>query len=122
MFRVRSYEKMTPNTWLAWFIFENGLHPLFFHFIGLLRTGESNLAKLEMENGTELLLPEKTLAKMMVVDQPIFARPERSDLPTLYNRKTPGGEEVGVAVPVPESEKYTKVMRAAMGMYSQGGS
>lgn len=109
---------MMPDTWLAWFIFEGGSHPLFFRFIGLLRTGESSLAKLEMENGAELLLPEKTLAKLVVTTRPTFSRPERGYLPTQYNSRTPGGEEVGNVVPTDPARQSVRAMAAAMGIFS----
>jgi hypothetical protein len=107
---------MMPDTWLAWYIIAGGLHPLRLHFIGLLRTETSCMAKFEFENGRELILPEKVLALMVPIEAPRIVRREPRYLPSDYDSHTKGGEETNATLP--NAEKYAKVMRAAMGLYS----
>lgn len=108
---------MTPDTWLAWYIVAGGLHPLLLHFIGLVRTSETtNLAKFESERGIEILLPEKILGVLVPCDAPRVVDRGYRYLPTDYNSRTQGGEEAGATLP--NAEKYTKVMTAAMGIFS----
>jgi|HubBroStandDraft_2_1064218.scaffolds.fasta_scaffold595807_2 hypothetical protein len=111
---------MIPDTWLAWYIFEDGLHPIRLHFIGLLRMSETtNMAKFENERGVEILLPEKVLAVLVPIDAPRMVDRGYRYLPPDYNSRTSGGEEVGNVVPVTPAKKYTKVMKASMGMFSE---
>jgi hypothetical protein len=101
---------LIPDTWLAWYIFHWGVHPVKFRFVGVLRTGTSDMALFEMENGTQVSLPEKILAYLVPTEAPHIVRPEPCNLEA--NKRCADGGQLAPA------ELNAKVMRTAMGMYS----